>query len=114
MPRTRALENWSPTSIAQTPAVSQGQLPFRCGAQRSPLIGAGADINDLVRVLADGGIEQLAVAQLHHHGVLHVLAVELLVVVRDRVATVLEAWVAAIVLELEDSVDGRGHAGRPR
>src|SRR3569833_814199 len=71
-----------------------------------------ADVNYQLGVL-DGGVEEKAVGELHHHGVLHVLAVLLRVVVGDGVAAILEVLVSPAVLE-GVGVDARRRTRRSR
>lgn len=69
----------------------------------------GSNIKDLLDIL-NRGVEELAVAQLHQHGMLHVLAVELIFIVRDGIAAILEVLVAATMLD-GVGIDRRGDAG---
>src|SRR3569833_1421209 len=71
-----------------------------------------ADVYYQLGVL-DGGVEEKAVGELHHHGVLHVLAVLLRVVVGDGVAAILEVLVSPAVLE-GVGVDARRRTRRSR
>jgi hypothetical protein len=64
-----------------------------------------------VRVLANGRVEQLAVAQLQHHGMLHILTIELFVVVRDWIGAILRVLVLAAMLK-RAIVDGQSHTSR--
>jgi hypothetical protein len=74
------------------------------------------NIQNLLRVVAYGRIEQLPVGKLQQHGMFHILPALLGIIVGDRVPAILEALVAAAVL-VGMGVNARRRArgpGRPR